>query len=112
VAEVDKGCRVGLGMYPSLALGVDADIDTVELGVSKFHESLSRVPPADDPAAREEARALIAQTRQLRTEWNALASATTVPRARRQAAVENARTVILAVAAIGASTCEELAPPA
>lgn len=110
--EVDEGCRVGLAMYPSLALGVDADIDTVELGVRQFHESLSRVPPADDRAAREEARVLIAQTQQLRTEWNVLATATSVPRAQRQAAVENARTVILAVAAIGASACGDLAPSA
>ncbi len=110
--EVDRGCRVGLEMYPSLALGVDADIDTMALGVSQFHESLSRVPPADDLAAREEARGLSAQTRQLRTDWTALATATSVPQARRQAAVEDARTVILAVAAIGASACADLAPPA
>ncbi len=99
-------------MYPSLALGVDATIDDVAFGVSKFHESLSRVPPADDRAAREETQALIAQTRQLQTEWNALASARSVPLAHKLAALENARTVILAVAAIGASTCEDLAPPA
>lgn len=113
VNDVESGCRFGLKMYPNLALGTNANIDTVEVGVRQFHESLSRIPPADDPAAREEARVLVAQTRQLSTEWNALATATSVvPWAQRQAAVENARRVILAVAAIGAPSCRDLAPSA
>lgn len=111
VREVNDGCLIGLKMYPSLALGVDADVDTVDLGVNKFAASLSQVRPADDPAAREEAQALITKAGPLKIEWKALARATSVSSAQRQKAVQHARTFILAVAAIGAPACGDLAPP-
>ena len=112
ISEVDDICSYGRAMYPSVSLGMGADVDAVEYGMNAFFTSLTALEPPAEPAVRAAGNRLVETAGEVAAQWKALATAPSVTSAQRRAGVARARAVLLQAADLGATTCRRLAPRA
>jgi len=123
VRDVEAACQYGLVMYPSLALGSGAEVDTMEYAFRSLYTSVERVPPPDDPVLLKQVSRLMTQGRDTAASWMELATrppllysaqaagaTASVSMAEKRASAKDARAFILGLADAGAKACAPLAP--
>jgi hypothetical protein len=105
VADV---CTAGAKLYPTVALGMNGDVDTVAYGIQRLHASVSAVPPdstvvdvkALDVALRHGAAAA--------AELEVLAQAPSTTRGERAEAMAEAEAFLAGLVALGVEECRAL----